>query len=331
MAESIIAAARTPPVMRTPRLIATLLVVCVLAAFILQNGSPGLNLVFLGFRSVALPFSFWLGSAIALGALTTLGISQLLGSTPATGSRDRRRWQVKPDAGATARDTHNPYDPPRRPNNRRSTPPPQTGQRPPVNRSPATPANWQTWENRNPASRWEDWSQANSPDPADANFSKRQRQDQEKAKSTLNDMTQGWDETAKDTVYVAPGGSKVEDTLDDIADGWDDWETEQPPAQTAYAYGHQDRESRVDAVYGPPDDQLPRYQDWYVAPDDGDSDEDWGLDIEAGSETSPTPESAASNEAETGDGVYDADYRVIIPPQQPFDKNTDNNADDRSP
>ncbi|MEM0980110.1 MAG: hypothetical protein AAGH78_07530 [Cyanobacteria bacterium P01_H01_bin.58] len=317
------------PIMRTPRLLATLLTVCVLAAFILQNGSPGLKLVFLGFRSVTLPLSFWLGSAIALGALTALGINQLLGSAPATGSRDRRHWQVRPDAGSTAREPRNPYDPPRRPNDRRSAPPPKTGQRSSSNRSTATPANWQTWENRNPASRWEDWSQANNPDPANANFSKRQRQDRDKAKSTINDMAQGWDETAKDTVYVAPGGSKVEDALDDIADGWDSWETEQPPSNTAYAYGHQDRDraSRVDAVYGPPDDQLPRYQDWYVSPDDEDSDADWGLDIEPGSDTSATPANAAANETETNDSVYDADYRVIIPPQQPLDsKDADANT-----
>lgn len=318
--------------MRTPRLVITLLVVCGLAMFILQNGSPALKLVFLGFRSVALPLSFWLGSAIALGCLTTLGITQLLGSTTPS-SRNRRRWQVRPDTDAAPRDTRPPYNTPRRSEARRSPPPPKAEPRSSVNRSTAPPEDWQTWENRNPASRWEDWSQASSADSADANFPKRQRQDRAKAKSTIHEMAQGWDEAAQDTVYVAPGGSDVQDALDDIVDGWDNLDVEQPPSQTAYAYGHQDRdrESRVDTVHGPPDDQLPRYQDWYVSPDDEDSDEDWGLDIEPNSEASTTSNRAASEEAERGDGVYDADYRVIIPPQQPLDKDADENAGDRSP
>jgi hypothetical protein len=115
---------------------------------------------------------------------------------------------------------------------------------------------------------------------------RRQRRDREKAEATVHDLDRGWDDTAQDTVYVAPGGSQVEDTLDDIVDGWEDWDSDDNPlADTAYAkrYEGVEKANRRDAIYAPPDDG-------------GDADDSQ---------------------------VYDADYRVIIPPYRPLEDDAD--------
>ncbi|MEO1299417.1 MAG: hypothetical protein AAFW75_27315, partial [Cyanobacteria bacterium J06636_16] len=70
-------------------------------------------------------------------------------------------------------------------------------------------------------------------------------------------------------------------------------------------------------------DELEQSQDRPVA--DGDRDEDWGLD-----EPAPAASTPASNTDAEDSGVYDADYRVIIPPYRPIDGEDENeNTNDR--
>ncbi len=323
--------------MSTSRWVIVLLVVGGLAVFILQNTSPSIALVLLGGRTVALPLAVWLGSAIALGALTAILFSDLVnfGKLAAARSR-RRRWQVRPDSPADRSGTgFRDSSPDARGQTNRGIPrrdgPARTSSN---SSSPAAPRrdavaaeDWQTWGERVPPSQWDDWSQADNAEPAGSRFPRRQRQDRAKADSVLNDLDRGWEESARDTVYVPRGGSTVEDTLDDIAEGWEDWETEDDsPAATAYSYGYGERgsSSRVDSVYGPPDDELEEYQDRPAA--EGDRAEDWGLD-----EPSPTVNAdARERDTEDSEGVYDADYRVIIPPYRPMDAE-DGNDRDRTP
>ena len=131
----------------------------------------------------------------------------------------------------------------------------------------------------------------------------RQRRQQERADTSFQDIAEGWDPRVERQPYVAQGSSDVEDALDDISSGWGDWGDrppglvdEPPPAATAYAYRYgEDTETRKDPVHAPADDWV-----------DGDSDE-----VDA-------PE-------ESGE-VYDADYRVIIPPHTPPAEDTEGKA-----
>ncbi|MBE7382614.1 MAG: hypothetical protein F6J95_014525 [Leptolyngbya sp. SIO1E4] len=336
--------------MSTPRLVVALLVICGLVTIALQNTSPSLALVFLGFRSITLPLGVWLSGAIALGALTTLALTEFIPFSATAPKRPpRRRWQVRPDApsdrSGAAGARPSPRTPPREapkktPRDRRRPEPTSsfTGQNTAKTapRDAAAAEDWQTWGQRTPASQWEDWSQAGTADPADQRFSKRQRKDREKAENAINDISDGWAGSAQETVYVASGGSAVEDALDEISEGWDDWESEAAaPSETAYSYRYRGAEAspRVDAVYGPPDDVGENYPDLGSAAAD-DSDEDWGLESDEAAagkswqESPPSNDLDANNESEASDGVYDADYRVIIPPHRPLEE--DENDRDRT-
>ena len=314
--------------MSTSRLVVALLIVCGLVTFALQNTSPVIPLVFLGVRTVALPLAVWLSGAIALGAITTLLLSGFTDLRGLTSKRPRRRWQVRPDASADRPEPTGFRPPPRDiPREPRREPPRRTegsfrsSTRPqPESRDTAAADNWEAWGQRTPANQWEDWSQVSNDASAGRGVSRRQRQDREKATNAIEDMSQGWDNSAQDTVYVPPGGSSVEDALDEIAEGWEDWESE-TPAGTAYSYGYQGREAatRADSIYAPPDDAGQGVVDRPLAAAEGDRNEDWGLDDD--DDPPPRGDSSAANtsDGEDGEGVYDADYRVIIPPHRPLE------------
>lgn len=299
---------------QTPRLVVAALIVAALVILAWQNATPTLALTFLGFRSVALPLGVWLVGAIALGVLTTLAIAALanLGST-AQQRAQRRRWQVRPDmpphpdAGRSGDGTsqqrdrgwkvRSPQDffrrePADREPRRNDNPPPRDRSpqsTPPPNKVMAE-EDWQTWGQRSAPSRWSDWADASGTRPEDENLDRRQRRDRDQAEAAIHDLDKGWDNSAQETVYVAPGGSDVDDALDEIEDGWEDWDSpDNPLADTAYSqkYEGSERDNRRDSIYAPPDD------------------------------------------ANGDDEVYDADYRVIIPPYRPLDE--EENAGDRTP
>ncbi|MEM9120610.1 MAG: hypothetical protein AAGD09_22420 [Cyanobacteria bacterium P01_F01_bin.56] len=288
---------------QAPKLVVAALIVAALVILAWQNLTPTLALNFLGFQSVMLPLGVWLVAAIALGALTTIAITILADSKLAPAKRaNRRQWNVRPDvpphpdAGRSGDGTSQPRrrgwhvrspqdflrrDAANRDDRRQPTreqPRPRPGSPPPS--QAVASEDWQVWEQRNKPSAWQDWSDASGNRPADENFDRRQRRDRDKAEATIHDLDKGWDESARDTVYVPPGGSEVQDTLDKIEDGWEDWDSpDNPLADTAYAqkYEGTERASRRDSIYAPPDDTT------------------------------------------RDDAVYDADYRVIIPPNRPLE------------
>lgn len=311
---------------QAPKLVVAALIVAVLVILALQNSSPSLALVFLGLRTVTLPLGVWLTAAIALGALTTLAIAALTGLGFDAGSRaNRRRWTVRPDTPPAdsgpdrerrSWNVRSPQEPPRDTTRREPTRESprdrdygRAKQPPPPPNTVAAAEDWQSWEQRNSPNKWEDWSEASGNDPIYENLSRKQRQDREKAEATIHDLDKGWDDSAQETVYVAPGGSDVEDALDDIVEGWEDWDSpDNPLADTAYAQRYEgvERKARRDAIYAPPD-EGDEYQEWENLSDENESDD-----------------------AENGDsGVYDADYRVIIPPYRPLDD--EGNEGDRAP
>lgn len=298
---------------QTPKLVVAALIIAALVVLALQNASPYLPLVFLGLQTGALPMGVWLTGAIALGALTAIAIATLTLGRSSSGGSTRRRWTVRPDepsdnAGRPRAESwhgKSPQEP------RRNEPPARdTGRRNDPSSADSSPGatafasaavaaeDWQAWGKRPAPSKWEDWSQASGNDPADENLSKKQRRDREQAEATIHELDKGWDESAQDTVYVAPGGSEVEDALDEITDGWEDWDSpDNPLADTAYAqrYDDTERASRRDSIYAPPDDSGNVYKGWENLSDE-------------------------TEEEEPSEGeVYDADYRVIIPPYRPLE------------
>lgn len=66
-------------------------IVGLLVVFALSNWGVSMSLVFLGMPSPALPLPLWIGSAIALGAATTLTITALFGLAGFSARRSERK------------------------------------------------------------------------------------------------------------------------------------------------------------------------------------------------------------------------------------------------
>lgn len=143
------------------RLILLLLIIGGLAAFILQNLSP-IALTLLGIQSPVLPLGFWILTAIALGALTTLIVAALVSlSRPAVARRAGRSSQFTAGSSRPAWSAW----PQRGPTPNRTSP--QTGS-----------AAGDDWEGRK-REEWEDWE--DDEEPVSSSGSQTQIRDREDA------------------------------------------------------------------------------------------------------------------------------------------------------
>lgn len=242
------------------RLLVWLVMLAALTILAVQNLSPAIPLVVLSSRTIALPLSFWLLGAIAIGALTTL----LLYSLSQLAAPSRR-----------------PYRPM---GQRLSSPPPDDDR---VNRfsaataersnsrseSPSPSAYDTDWESFRAPEQWDDWEQRPEPDTVAQSTQGRSaprafqfKRQPYSAADTVDEIESGWEtyETYAEDGIPYQGVSPVEETLDDIAAGWE-------------------------AEAGPYPPSAP---------------------------TDYEPEEFETDDDQT-DGVYDADYRVIIPPYKP--------------
>jgi uncharacterized integral membrane protein len=136
--------------MAIARMFIPLLILAGLALFALQNSSPVLPLVVLGFRTQALPLSIWMLGAIVAGAATTIAVSTLFSLTNFTAVR--RSNKNRPPV--------NSYAPPREATERESTNRPWAGA---WGRNPTRPAESRTriqddWESP-PREEWDDWDE----------------------------------------------------------------------------------------------------------------------------------------------------------------------------
>ncbi|WP_088430760.1 LapA family protein [Halomicronema hongdechloris] len=122
-----------------------------------QNPAPALPLVFLGWRTVALPLAAWVLGAIALGGLTSLFLAGLLSlHTPPPVRKSQRHsrgpsgpaqrsWAAAPTPAAAT------PDPAETSQDQEDNTPSFTGE------SPAPESDWQDWSNVSSPSQWEDW------------------------------------------------------------------------------------------------------------------------------------------------------------------------------
>lgn len=308
-----------------PRLIVLGLVLVALVILALQNLSLSLPLVVLGTPTGSLPLALWLVGAIAVGAICTLLIFWLvnLGQPPRSGYRPMgRRVPYPSDERSAATETAGWQSSPEPSDNRYSDlssdrpsdQPPQPPAAPASDRVAATepvrpaPQNRDAadWESFRPPERWDSWEQpASAEPPRSGRFFGREA---DSADATVNQIDQGWEE---------------EEAGWDGANRTDDDQLEQRPRQTY----------RDNNLYNP--DQSGYDESAYSESDYSDYDEsaynrvgdpassNWEEDWE---EESPERSARRTDEADDADrqmgpdGVYDADYRVIVPPHRPLDE-----------
>ena len=270
--------------MVTARLAIVLLVLGTVLLLIVQNTAPALPLVFLGARTLALPVGIWLGLAIALGALTTLGLTAGL-----TFSRPGRKSGRSPAYKYKAQ----PFYEPTNPDVTGASAPSadaanQSSSR--FSRRDRPSGEWQAWTNLQSPNQWNDWetlSQAHHQAQASPSrsapgqtgtttsfwptnwFGNRQAAQKQQIDQSFEELTQDWGDMESRS-YTAPGVSPVEDSLDDINQGWDDYPAPPPPDIEApqspkrayrdgsiysYSYRQGDAPGQTDRIYAPADDQ----------------------------------------------------------------------------
>ncbi|WOD40973.1 hypothetical protein [Nodosilinea sp. E11] len=324
--------------MATVRLIVVLLGLGLVVLLGVQNLATALPLVFLGGRTLALPLGVWLVSAIALGAVTTLITTALLGAIGARSGPRSSAYKYRPQSF---------YEPTEPASNASASAssyprnsPPYAEPGPGVNRgngSAEEDASWRDWTNLKSPGQWSDWeSLSRAPKPETAagpagtaaasglvdsvttwfSSSKQQAKQQQRVNESLQALDDDWGDM-EHRPYRAPGVSPVQDSLDDISQGWEtndpsrDFEASQAPRRVyrdgsiySYSYRNEDNpspgsEGQVDNIYAPPDDTV--YGDGYNDSPDGED-----------SDHNPLGEPELAE-----DGVVDADYRVIVPPYTP--------------
>ncbi|MEM8809817.1 MAG: hypothetical protein AAGF01_27675 [Cyanobacteria bacterium P01_G01_bin.38] len=300
------------------RSIVLFVIIGLLAVLAVQNTAPPIALVVLGSRTAALPLSVWLLGAIAAGAVTTLllyGFANL--ATPARRTYQpigqRIRSSESDRSRTSSQRTDSQYAGSQHPKgNRLGTdppPPPST-----IGRKNAYDTDWESFK---APERWDNWGEKPDPQriaetkaeqahrPPKRNFGFK-RKPAYSADASVDELESGWDD------YEPPpqtGGSPVNDSLDDISAGWD----KSPDASPT-----QDYERPATRVYdsGSLYDAPGREADEVISEDIFDDSED--IFGEATDDLEP---------AQVGpDGVYEADYRVIIPPYKPLDEEEEDDA-----
>ncbi|MEM1427206.1 MAG: hypothetical protein AAGF75_11715, partial [Cyanobacteria bacterium P01_H01_bin.130] len=201
----------------------------------------------------------------------------------------------------------------------------------PRDRPPGQPyEDWEDWGQRSPASQWQNWEQA----PQDASrasressrrIPKRQQQAENQAAADFEDIAAGWDDRAANSPYRPAGASPVDDALDEIAEGWEDWEDPEEARRDNAPESRPIYEVRrsPESVSKSGTSYSYRYR----------SADDLRRQPSSAKVSASEPESVDANaeEEEPGldvpevgpDGVYDADYRVIIPPSRPLEEDAD--------
>ena len=317
------------------RLIAGLGLVGVLVILAVQNLSPSLTLVVLGTPTLTLPFSAWLLGSVAIGVVLTLLISALLqmappsrrpyrplgqrvrpGDTDTSAHRTHRQDRYYSKGGtndaanSASKDATNRYANTGYPDDADS-PSANAFVRPEAN--PDTGRDDADWDDYRSPSQWEDWGQPPEPGTtvaSDASEGRgfRFRQTPYRAETAMDEIGSGW---------KGYGDTDYDSTNDDRTDyderPYNERSRYEKPAYDTSAYDEREgyRESYQDdyqdLASGWDDSTQPRPQ---VHPD--------GY-LYGQNEADTLGEPASADDPED---VYDADFRVIIPP---YDPNSESN------
>lgn len=241
--------------MATVRLVIVLLVLGTVVLLVVQNTAPVLPLVILGGQTVALPLSVWLVSAIALGGLTTLVLTALLGSSGGQGSRSRA-YKYRPQPFYEPADTRNAArdaaeDMASGQSDQRSSPASGSNRRP-QDYHPGDQGHyggeWQAWTNLQSSNQWNDWNamekatqarqsgsagKAAGASAAGAGigswlFGNRKAAEENQVQQSWQELSDDWDDL-EHREYRARGVSPVDENLDEINQGWDNAQDYGPP------------------------------------------------------------------------------------------------------
>lgn len=313
------------------RSVTLFVIIGLLVVLAVQNTSPPIALVVLGGRTPPLPLSVWLLAAIASGAVTTLllyGFANL--STPSRRSYRPMGQRIRSSApeprdrqsdDAASRLASEPVAAtasPRRPN--------RGADRPKGAPKSAPKSAYDTdWESFKAPERWDDWG--NKPDPRRVAETKAEKAQSPKrgfgfkrepysATASVNEIESGWDG------YEAPA---TQPEPDDLETGWDTAAAKAPPQSVPHSSPSRpapDHERPTTRVYdsGSLYDRPPQATDEFITEDIFDDSEDIFED-----------RSDDLEPAQVGpDGVYEADYRVIIPPYKPLDDD-EADSEDQAP
>ncbi|MEM9903755.1 MAG: hypothetical protein AAF921_01865 [Cyanobacteria bacterium P01_D01_bin.44] len=307
------------------RSIVLFVIIGLLAVLAVQNTTPPIALVVLGSRTAALPLSVWLLGAIAAGVITTLllyGFANL--ATPARRTYQPIGQRIRPSESDSSRTSsqrtnsqHTGSQHPSQGNRLGADPPP-----PPPSTIGRKNAYDTDWESFKAPERWDNWGEKPDPRRIAETKAEQARQPPKRgfgfkrkpaysADASINELESGWDD------YEPPpqtGGSPVNDSLDDISAGWDMSPDQSRPQDSR----PQDYDRPATRVYdsGSLYDAPGREADEVISEDIFDDSED--IFGEATDDLEP---------AQVGpDGVYEADYRVIIPPYKPLDEEEEDDA-----
>ncbi|NEP16943.1 MAG: hypothetical protein F6J97_08545 [Leptolyngbya sp. SIO4C1] len=304
------------------RLIVLILVLGLLVILAVQNTAPAIALVVLGRQTIALPLSVWLLGAIAAGSVAALlmyGFASLTGPSRRPyrpiGQRIRpdERREFEPERDRTVGRSIPTDDITREAS--LGPPPADTSQPPSQSASPKAPksAYDTSWESFQAPERWDDWGE--QPDPQSVAAAKTEPPRQTglgfkrapySAADSVSEIESGWE--ADDAAEAEPPRRSAAD------------QTERPTRtyESGSLYSDDASDDASDAEAGwsnadrrPRDDSAETFED-----DIPDNIFDSTADLDP---------------AQVGpDGVYEADYRVIIPPYRPLDEEDDSDFDRRS-
>ncbi|MGB3292493.1 MAG: hypothetical protein WBB01_05775 [Phormidesmis sp.] len=326
------------------RVIILLLILAALVILAVQNFSTSVALVILSGKTAAIPFGLLLAGAVGMGALISLILYGLVGLRRSPESKYRplgRRVPYPESPGDTSLPSSSPpYQPPSTYGSSSAfvsapvTPQDAVGS-PPATEYPGVPQD-ATYRP----------SQPPPPPPEKKKSPPQSESDRDSSGGDWGELrtaaqrdswdTEGGNAAADssqkrglfDFIRPGSGGGNPDRLTDDIATGWDE-----APAQSEYS---SDDHSRYDPGY---DDGLDRGWERFDSYDEAPppvtenpayerrvyQDGLYGAD-----EFFEEPAYADENRpGEIGpDGVYEADYRVIIPPSQPLDDDLDDEDDE---
>ena len=323
------------------RLILLVVVLAALVVLTIQNLSPSLSLVFLGGQTQALPLAFWLLCAIAVGSLTAILIRLLTSSRSATRKGWRQRpagFSVPPDptqsdyrqdretyrqsseanygfSASTAPRSDPAYDAGYRSNysdysDYRANAEPDYADRASDSWNQSTRSNVDRSNTGNPVNqagrKLSDWM-ANW-----GQFSRRQYMDWDERDRGLEEW-EDWD--GYDDLNRPPRPRDEFDELEDLERDRNSAYTSQPPPPRDYEprdYEPRNYEASQEA------EETYRSGSVYSYSYRRSGDEGGHVDNIYDRSDEPEPDSADPA------AVYDADYRVITPPQYPDDEALDN-------
>lgn len=308
------------------RLILLVIVLAALVVLTIQNLSPSLALVFLGGQTQALPLAFWLLCAIAVGSLTAILITLLTSRSAA-----RKGWRQRPAGFSVPPDpTQSDYRRDRETNRQSS----EANYGFSASTAPRSDSAYDSGyrsdysgyrANAEPSDSWNQANRSNAGRPNPGNpvnqasrklsdwmanwgqFSRRQYMDWDERDRGLEEW-EDWD--GYDDLNRPQRQRDEFDELEDLERDRNSAYTSQPPPPRDYEPRNYEASQEAEETYRSGSVYSYRYG---KAGDEGGH-----VDNVYDRNDDPEPDSADPA------AVYDADYRVITPPQYPDDEPLDN-------